>query len=135
MSPDSSTTSRPRSLEPSPPQPITHKNVHVYTNNYTYGVKLDPLNVSLSLIFLRSTIVSIPKDNKAFLSNFDIYRGISLFDCLLTPLTIVCEGPIIPLLVHQPAYPSIWPAAPSFQCGAYVGAVEEMVWVGVTEGA
>ena len=26
-------------------------------------------------------------------------------------------GPIIPLLVHQPAYPSIWPVAPSLQRG------------------
>ena len=61
--------------------------------------------------------------------------------CLITPLTLVCGGsPIIPLLVHQPAYLSIWPAAPSLQqglstnpggeqCGAYVGAVEEMVCV------
>ena len=30
--------------------------------------------------------------------------------CLSTPLILVCEGsPIIPLLFHQPAYPSIWP--------------------------
>ena len=54
-------------------------------------------------------------------------------------MTLVCGGsPIIPLLVHQPAYLSIWPAASSLhrglsqiqgrQCGAYVGAVEEM-WV------
>ena len=34
--------------------------------------------------------------------------------CLPTPLTLVCGGSlIIPLLVHQPAYLSIWPAAPS----------------------
>ena len=34
--------------------------------------------------------------------------------CLPTPLTLVCGGsPIIPLLVHQPAYLSIWPAYPS----------------------
>ena len=31
--------------------------------------------------------------------------------CLPTPLTLVCGGsPIIPLLVYQPAYPSIWAA-------------------------
>ena len=36
--------------------------------------------------------------------------------CLPTPLTLVCgRSPIIPLLVHQPAYLSIWPAAPSLQ--------------------
>ena len=36
--------------------------------------------------------------------------------CLTTPLTLVCGGsPIIPLLVHQPAYLSIWPATPSLQ--------------------
>ena len=50
--------------------------------------------------------------------------------CLPTPLIVVCGGsPIIPLLVHQPAYLSIWPAAPSLQRGVYVGAVEEMVFV------
>ena len=38
--------------------------------------------------------------------------------CLPTPLTLVCgESPIIPLLVYQPAYLSIWPAAPSLQRG------------------
>ena len=38
--------------------------------------------------------------------------------CLPTPLTLVCGGStIIPLLVHQPAYPSIWPATPSLQRG------------------
>ena len=38
--------------------------------------------------------------------------------CLPTPLTLVCGGsPIIPPLVHQPAYLSIWPAAPSLQRG------------------
>ena len=64
--------------------------------------------------------------------------------CLPTPLTHVCGGsPTIPLLVHQPAYLSIWPAAPSLQrvypqiqrcqCGAYVGAVEEIVCVWVLQ--
>ena len=38
--------------------------------------------------------------------------------CLPTPLTLVCgESPIIPLLVHQPTYLSIWPAIPSLQRG------------------
>ena len=53
------------------------------------------LNVLLSLLFnsmishgytptvlLKSTIVSIPKDNKASLSNSDNYRGISLFNSI-----------------------------------------------------
>ena len=53
------------------------------------------LNVVLSLLFntmishgytptvlLKSTIVSIPKDNKASLSNSDNYRGISLFNSI-----------------------------------------------------
>ena len=53
------------------------------------------LNVLLSLVFntmishgytptvlLKSTIVSILKDNKAFLSNSDNYRGISLFNSI-----------------------------------------------------
>ena len=36
-----------------------------------------------------------------------------IFLCLPTPLTLVCGGsPIIPLLVHQPAYLSIWQATP-----------------------
>ena len=65
-------------------------------------------------------------------------RG-SISCCLPTPLTLVCgESLIILLLVHQPAYPSIWPAAPSLQRGGggvhksrgdNVGAVEEMVCV------
>ena len=65
--------------------------------------------------------------------------------CLPTPLTLVCGGsPIIPFLIHQPAYlhlasSSITPAGSvqksrGDQCGAYVGEVEEMVCVGVTEG-
>ena len=38
--------------------------------------------------------------------------------CLPTPLTLVCGGsPIILLLVHQPEYLSIWPATPSLQRG------------------
>ena len=57
-------------------------------------------------------------------------------------------SPMFPLVVHQPASLSIWPAVqslrrglstnPGRQCGAYVGAVEEMmcvVCVDVTEGA
>ena len=70
-----------------------------------------------------------------------------LYCCLPIPLTLVCVGggsPIITLLVHQPAYPSIWVADPSPQRGlstnpgVYVGAVEEMmcvVFVDITEGA
>ena len=38
---------------------------------------------------------------------------VEMLMCLPTPVTLVCGGsPIIPLLVHQPAYPSIWPATP-----------------------
>ena len=38
--------------------------------------------------------------------------------CLPTPLTFVCGGsPIISILVHGPAYLSIWPASPSLQRG------------------
>ena len=38
--------------------------------------------------------------------------------CLPTPLTFVGGwSPIILILVHQPAYPSIWPSAPSLQRG------------------
>ena len=57
-------------------------------------------------------------------------------------------SPMFPLVVHQPASPSIWPAVQSLrwvcpqiqerQCGAYVGAVEEMmcvVCVDVSDGA
>ena len=35
-------------------------------------------------VLLKSTIVSIPKDNKASLSNSDNYRGISLFNSINT---------------------------------------------------
>ena len=57
-------------------------------------------------------------------------------------------GGVCPFVVNQPASPSIWPAVqslrrglptnPGVQCGAYVGAVEEMmcvVYVSVTKGA
>ena len=47
-------------------------------------------------------------------------------------------------MVHQPASPSIWPAVHSLRwvyphiqgrhCGAYVGAVEEIVCVSVADG-
>ena len=64
-------------------------------------------------------------------------------------MTLASGGsPMFPLVVHQPASPSIWPecshsggVCPQIQgrqCGAYVGAVEEMmcvVCVDVTEGA
>ena len=65
--------------------------------------------------------------------------------CLPTPMTLASGGsPMFPLVVHQPASPSIWPAVQSLwrglstNPGAYVGAVEEMmcvVCVDVTEGA
>ena len=67
--------------------------------------------------------------------------------CIPTPMTLANGGsPIFPLVVHQPAFPSIWPAVhslrglstnPGRQWGAYVGAVEEMMYVvcvSVTEG-
>ena len=62
-------------------------------------------------------------------------------------MTLASEGsPKFPLVVHQPASPSICQAVSSgvcpqtqgLQCGAYVGAVEEMMCVvcmDVTEGA
>ena len=63
-------------------------------------------------------------------------------------MTLASGGsPMFPLVVHQPASPSIWPAVqslrrglstnPGVTSGAYVGAVEEMmcvVCVDVTEG-
>ena len=46
------------------------------------------------------------------------YYGITLLLFLPTPLTLVCGGnPIIPILVPQPTYHSIWSAAPSFHRG------------------
>ena len=74
--------------------------------------------------------------------------GLRLCCCLPTPMTLASGGsPMFPLVVHQPASPSIWPAVQSLrrglstnqgrQCGVYVGAVEEMmcvVCVDVTEG-
>ena len=55
--------------------------------------------------------------------------------CLPTPMALASGGsPMFPLVVHQPASPSIWPAVQSLQracpqiqgrqCGAYVGAVD-----------
>ena len=50
------------------------------------------------------------------------YICVSLYMCIVVvyplPLTLVCgRSPIIPLLVQQSAYPSIWPAAQSLQRG------------------
>ena len=46
------------------------------------------------------------------------YTSVTWCCCLPTPMILVCEGsPIIQLLVHQPTYLSIWPAAPSLQRG------------------
>ena len=64
-------------------------------------------------------------------------------------MTLASGGsPMFPLVVHQPASSSIWPAVQSlrrvgpqiqgWQCGVYVGAVEEImcvVCVDVTDGA
>ena len=61
---------------------------------------------------------------------------------LPTLMTLASGGsPMFPLVVHQPAPPSIWPAVQSirrvcpqiqgWQYGAYVGAVEEMMCVNV----
>ena len=51
--------------------------------------------------------------------------------------SLVCGGGgslIIPLLVHHQAYSSIWPAGSVHKSrGAYVGTVEEIVCVDVTE--
>ena len=68
-----------------------------------------------------------------------------LLCCYLpTPMTLASGwSPMFPLVVHQPASPSIWPAVQSLRrglstnpgvtmwcvCGAYVGAVEEMLCV------
>ena len=50
-------------------------------------------------------------------NNVDLGQQV-LLSCLPTPLIHVCgRSPIIPLLVHQPAYLSIWPAVPSLQRG------------------
>ena len=61
-------------------------------------------------------------------------------------MTLASGGsPMFPLVIQQPASPFIWPAVQSLwwglstntggQCGAYVGAVEEMMCVvSVTEG-
>ena len=71
--------------------------------------------------------------------------------CLPTPLTLASGGggwsPIFPLVVHHPASPYTWSAVQLLwrgllkiqgcQCGAYVGAAEEMmgiVYVSVTKG-
>ena len=38
--------------------------------------------------------------------------------CLPTPMTLASGGsPMFPLVVHQPAFPSIWPAVPSLRRG------------------
>ena len=40
------------------------------------------------------------------------------FCCLPTPMTLASGGsPMFPLVVHQPAYPSIWPEVQSYRRG------------------
>ena len=72
---------------------------------------------------------------------------ISCCCCLPTPMALASGGsPMFPLVVHQPASLSIWPAVQSLRRGLstnpgatmWLGAVEEMmcvVCVDVTEGA
>ena len=56
--------------------------------------------------------------SKARIVHTSVPKGSKLCCCCLpTPLTLVRGGGVIPLLVHQPAYLSIWPAAPSLQRG------------------
>ena len=56
--------------------------------------------------------------NKKNVSLLGTVPELSSCCCLPTPLTLVSGGsPMIPLVVHQPAYPSIWPAAPSLRQG------------------
>ena len=76
------------------------------------------------------------------------YMDITCCCCLPTPMTLAIGGsPMFRLVVHQPASPSgqqcshsdgVYPQIQGRQCGAYVGAVEEMMCVvcaDVTEGA
>ena len=56
--------------------------------------------------------------------------------CLPTPMTLASGGsPIFPLVVHQPASPSIWPAVQSLQRGLSTNSGDNVVYVIVTKGA
>ena len=67
---------------------IGFKSDHIINGTHRHNVLLSPLfNTMIShgytpTVLLKSTIVSIPKDNKASLSNSDNYRGISLFNSI-----------------------------------------------------
>ena len=69
---------------------IGFKSDHIINGTYRLNVQLSLLfNTMIShgytpTVLLKSTIVSIPKDNKASLSNSDINRGISLFNSINT---------------------------------------------------
>ena len=67
---------------------IGFKSDHIINGTHRLNVLLSLfLNTMIShgytpTVLLKSTIVSIPKDNKASLSNSDNYRGISLFNSI-----------------------------------------------------
>ena len=102
----------------------------------------DKINI---FICFNCTNISFPPGYKMIISL------VLLLCCPSTPMALASGGsPMFPLVVHQPASPSIWPrqqcshsggVCPQIQgrqYGAYVGAVEEMmcvVCVDVTEGA
>ena len=49
---------------------------------------------------------------------FKLYYKVKNCCCLPTPMTLASGGsPMFPLVVHQPASPSIWPAVPSLRRG------------------
>ena len=84
------------------------------------------MHIDCALITFRTCLVKsfvtpyLQRENKLYIYyRFIVHFLIGLTSscwCLHTSLTLVSGGsPMIPLVVHQPAYPSIWPAAASFQ--------------------
>ena len=86
----------------------SHPNHHHFINILQWSTSLIYL-ISVEFVdVVLSEAVYQKLELKSFVSSAHVRRELL---CLPTPLILVCGGsPLIPHLVHQPVYLSIWPA-------------------------
>ena len=94
----------------------------VYSQGHNYWLIITKIELRLNILLLHLHTSTLPtpqeKDHQETRLKLTVgrYSSRDCCCCLPTPLILVCGGsPIITLLVHQPAYPSIWPEAPPSQ--------------------
>ena len=102
--------------------PVSPHTLHIIVDEHgsrSYSGYWQPERIPQPYIYSCVPCIStIPTRPSRLISLSTMGGGVQSCCCLPTPLTLVCGGsPIIPLLVHHPAYLSIWPAAPSLQRG------------------